>query len=227
MKIIRPLTIVGLACLIPLATAQTTKDQQQALTPDTVIAQLKAGNARFVDAKLQPRDHAAAMVNSANHQYPKAIVLSCVDSRVPVELVFDQGIGDLFVARVAGNIADQFLIGSMEFATKLSGSKVVLVLGHTNCGAVKGAVDGAELGELTSLLTKIKDTVATVEGFDADERTTKNAEFIQKAVEANVKHTVVEIRETSEVLAALEKSGSIKIVGAIYDLETGKVRFLD
>ncbi|MFV0338502.1 MAG: carbonic anhydrase family protein [Chthoniobacterales bacterium] len=160
-------------------------------------------------------------------QFPKAVVLSCLDSRVPVELVFDQGIGDLFVGRVAGNIEDLDQVGSMEFATKLAGAKLVLVLGHTSCGAINGAADGAELGNLTQLLQKIRRAVDEVKGFEGEVRRSSNPAFINKVVEENVRLTVENIRKTSPVLTDLEKSGDIKIVGAVYDLETGKVNFFN
>jgi carbonic anhydrase len=217
----------ALLAVIPCAQAQLTQAEQEALTPDEVITALMDGNARFVAGELTDPDIDERIATSATGQYPKAVVLSCLDSRVPVELVFDQGIGDVFVGRVAGNIENVDQLGSMEFATKLSGSKLVMVLGHSGCGAIKGAVDGAELGNLTALLKKIRPAVDEVEGFGPDERTSKNAEFVDKVVEENVRLTVADIREKSPVLAELERAGEIKIVGAIYDLETGKVRLLD
>jgi carbonic anhydrase len=167
------------------------------------------------------------MAATATAQHPKAVILSCLDSRVPVELVFDQGIGDIFVGRVAGNIEDEDQLGSMEFATKLAGAKLVMVLGHLRCGAVNGAADGAKLGNLTALLAKIRPAVDAVEGFKPEERNSSNAAFMEKAIEENVRMTVADIRKSSPVLAELEKAGDIKIVGAMYDLNTGKVELLE
>jgi carbonic anhydrase len=206
--------------------AQTTKEQQSTLTPDEVLADLMEGNARFVAGKLHDPEIKKRVANSAAGQYPKAIVLSCVDSRVPVETVFDQGIGDLFVARVAGNVEDQDQVGSMEFATKLAGARLVLVLGHTACGAVKGACDNAELGNLTALLAKIRPSVDAVEGFKPAERTSANKDFVEKVIVQNVRQTMSDIRKDSPVLKEMEASGKIQIVGGIYDLQTGKVRVL-
>ena len=210
-----------------MGNAQTTKQEQSTLTPEKVLADLMAGNARFVGGKHRAYDVKAALMKTAGGQYPKAMVLACVDSRVPVELVFDQGIGDIFVGRVAGNIADDDQIGSMEFATKMAGAKLVFVLGHTACGAVIGACDGAELGKLTNLLAKIKPAMNAVRGYAAEERTSANREFVNKVIEENVRETVTRIRAESPVLSELEAAGAIKIVGGIYNLETGKVSLLE
>jgi len=206
--------------------AQTTKEQQSALTPDKVLADLMDGNARFTTGKMHNPEIKKRVTNSAAGQYPKAVVLSCLDSRVPVETVFDQGIGDLFVGRVAGNIEDQDQLGSMEFATKLSGARLVFVLGHSACGAIKGACDKAELGNLTGLLAKIRPAVDAVQGFKPEERTSANKEFVEKVAEQNVRQTMENIRKDSPVLAEMEASGKIKIVGGMYDLETGKIALL-
>ena len=207
--------------------AQTTAEQQKALTPDSVLAELVDGNKRFAENKLTPKDVPARIAQTAKGQYPKAVILSCLDSRVPVEKVFDQGIGDIFVGRVAGNVENEDQLGSMEFATKLAGSKVIMVLGHTACGAVKGACDGAKMGNLTALLSKIQPAVDAVKGFKPEERNSKNIEFVNKVVAQNVIQTVGDIRKRSEILTQLEKDGALKIVGAVYDLETGKVTLLD
>jgi len=227
-------TILITACSISalLAPAQdsklpVTQERQQELTPGAVLAELMEGNARFVAGKPTHPNITARIAASAEGQYPKAVILSCLDSRVPVELVFDRGIGDLFVGRVAGNIENVDLLGSMEFATKLAGAKLVMVLGHTECGAIKGACDGAELGNLTALLAKIRPAVDAVEGFSKKERTSANAKFVTKVTEQNVRQTVSDIRKDSPVLAGLEESGELKIVGAIYDLETGTVSLLE
>lgn len=207
--------------------AQTTRERQAELTPDAVLESLMAGNARFVEGKSSEPEITTRRAAVVQGQHPKAVILSCLDSRVPVELVFDMGIGDLFVGRVAGNVQDSDQLGSMEFATKLAGAKVVMVLGHSRCGAVVGAINKAELGHLTALLAKIRPAAEAVEGFEPEERTAGNPEFVQATIEENVRQTVASIREQSPVLAGLEKSGDIKIVGGLYDLETGKVTLLD
>jgi carbonic anhydrase len=224
----RKLRIVSafVLALAAVANAQVTKEEQSALTPDRVLTDLMDGNARFVAGKIGDPEIKKRVTNSADGQYPKAIVLSCVDSRVPVELVFDQRIGDIFVGRVAGNIEDEDQLGSMEFATKLAGAKLVFVLGHGACGAVKGACDEAKLGNLTALLARIRPAVDAVQGFKPEERTSKNNEFVEKVTEQNVRQTMADIRKDSPVLAELESSGKIKIVGGIYDVHSGKVTLL-
>jgi carbonic anhydrase len=224
----RKLRIVSafVLALAAVANAQVTKEEQSALTPDKVLTDLMDGNARFVAGKIGDPEIKKRVTNSADGQYPKAIVLSCVDSRVPVEMVFDQGIGDLFVARVAGNVEDQDQLGSMEFATKLAGAKLVFVLGHSACGAIKGACDRAELGNLTNLLAKIRPAVDAVEGFKPEQRNSANKAFVEKVVEQNVRQTMEDIRKDSPVLSEMEASGTIKIVGGIYDLHTGKITLL-
>ena len=202
-----------------------TEEQQDSLTPDDVIEVLKEGNVRFTENDLTERNHSEQIRKSIFAQYPKAIVLSCVDSRVPVEDVFDRGIGDLFVARVAGNFVNEDILGSMEFACKVSGSKLVVVMGHEHCGAIKAAVDDVKLGNITPMLEKIRPSVdeITYEG----DRTSKNAEFVHMVCERNVQNTIAQIRKDSPVLKAMEDEGEIKIVGSIYDMDNGKVTFLD
>ena len=201
-------------------------EEQNRLTPDRVLAALTEGNQRFVSGTLTARDHSRQVRAAAVGQFPKAIVLSCVDSRVPVEDVFDRGIGDMFVARVAGNFENTDILGSMEFATKVSGAKVVLVLGHYDCGAVKGAIDGVELGNITDMVANIRaaaDHLASYEG----EKTSKNEEFVRMVTEENVRKTIGDIREGSPILREMEDQGKIKIVGAVYDMESGAVNLLD
>lgn len=198
-----------------------TKEEQDALTPDMVIQSFKEGNERFTRNDLTARNHSEQVRKSTNAQFPKAIVLSCVDSRVPVEDVFDRGIGDIFVARVAGNFVNEDILGSMEFACKVSGSKLILVLGHEHCGAVKAAVDDVKLGNITSMLDNIRPAVENV-NYDG-ERSSKNDEFVSLVCESNVKLTIETIREKSPILKEMEDNGEIKIVGAVYDMDTGIV----
>ena len=202
-----------------------TKEEQDALTPDMVIQSFKEGNERFMRNDLTQRNHSEQVRKSTDAQYPKAIVLSCVDSRVPVEDVFDRGIGDIFVARVAGNFVNEDILGSMEFACKVSGSKLVLVLGHEHCGAVKAAVDDVKLGNITPMLAKIQPAVESVDY--TGERTSKNEEFVHMVCESNVRNTMDQIRINSPILKEMEDKGEIKIVGAIYDMDSGKVSMLE
>lgn len=203
-----------------------TKEQQDALRPDVVVAMLREGNARFVEGEVTIRNHKAQIRKAAASQFPKAIVLSCVDSRVPVEDVFDRGIGDMFVARVAGNFVNPDILGSMEFACHVSGAKVILVLGHEHCGAVKSAIDGVELGNITEMLSKLTPAVEQTPGFD-DARTSANPAFVHAVAEKNVRMTMDRIRAESEILAAMEDAQEIAIVGALYDMDDGTVSILD
>ena len=210
----------------PLLEKVLTKEEQDKLTPDEVIRLLKDGNKRFVSGTLTSRDHSMQVRQASNGQYPKAIILSCVDSRVPVEDVFDRGIGDIFVARVAGNFANTDILGSMEFACKVSGSKLVLVLGHEYCGAVKGAIDGVEIGNITPMLANIKPAIDYFTGY-VGERTSHNEEFLHMVTERNVLMTIEYIRKNSQILKQMENDGEIKIVGGIYDMNTGEVGFIN
>lgn len=209
----------------PLVEKVLTAEEQARLNPDKVIGLLRDGNERFINNDLTARDHSAQVRKSTNAQYPKAIVLSCVDSRVPVEDVFDRGIGDVFVARVAGNFINEDILGSMEFACKVSGSKLVLIMGHEHCGAVKAAIDDVKLGNITLMLTKIKPAVAMTEY--AGERDSKNPEFVHLVCESNVQNSITQVRERSPILKEMEENGEIKILGAVYDMDTGKVSFLE
>ena len=202
-----------------------TKEEQDALTPDEVIEVLKTGNIRFTNNDLTARNHSEQVRKSTLAQFPKAIVLSCVDSRVPVEDVFDRGIGDLFVARVAGNFVNEDILGSMEFACKVSGSKLILVLGHEHCGAIKAAVDDVKLGNITPMLQKIRPVVESLE-YDG-ERNAKNEEFVHMVCESNVINTINQIRLNSPILKEMEDNNEIKIVGAVYDMDNGKVSFIN
>jgi len=204
--------------------ASLSKAQRDALTPDKVIDMMKKGNQRFRAGKSQAQDFLAQKRSSAAGQYPAAVILSCIDSRAPAEIVLDMGIGDTFNARIAGNIANKDLMGSLEFACAAAGAKVVLVMGHTACGAVRGAIDNVQLGNLTGLLDIIKPAVAatTYEG----DRSGKNAAFVDAVAKTNVQLTIDALRSGSPILADLEKKGQIKIVGSMYDLSNGQVTFL-
>ncbi len=202
-----------------------TKEQQDQLTPSLVLTMLREGNARYVAGEVTMRNHKAQIRKAATSQFPKAIVLSCVDSRVPVEDVFDRGIGDMFVARVAGNFVNTDILGSMEFACHVSGAKLILVLGHEHCGAVKSAIDGVELGNITEMLSKIRPAVEQTMGFD-QQRTSGNESFVHAVAECNVRLNMERIRTESPILQSMEQSGDIAICGAIYNMDSGLVTFL-
>ena len=204
--------------------ASLTQAQRDALTPDQVIALMKRGNERFRSGKMQQRDYLKQARSSASGQYPAAVILGCIDSRAPAEVVLDLGIGDTFNARVAGNITNKDLTGSLEFACAVAGAKVVLVMGHTACGAIAGAIDGVQLGNLTGLLEVIRPAIAAT-GYSGD-RSGKNSAFVDAVAATNVKQTIDTLRSTSPVLSDLEKQGKIRIVGSMYDLATGEVKFM-
>ena len=204
-----------------------TKASQDAITPAKALELLKEGNQRFSAKQQVERDLNLQVEQTSTGQFPFATVLSCIDSRVPAELVFDQGIGDIFSVRIAGNFVNADILGSMEFASKLAGTKLILVLGHTACGAVKGACDHAELGNLTGMLDNIAPAVdAIVEPTAAAERTSANIDFVNAVGTKNVELTIDRIRKESPVLAEMEQAGEIQIVGGMYDIATGKVNFL-
>jgi carbonic anhydrase len=202
-----------------------TAKQQAALTPAEVITILKKGNSEFVSDALTIRNNSIRIREAALGQYPKAVILSCLDSRVPVEDVFHRGIGDLFVARVAGNIVNVDILGSLEYACKVSGSKLIVVLGHEHCGAIKSAIADVKLGNITALLSKIRPVVIASTQFKG-EKTNSNEEYVQHICIENVKLGIRTIREKSPILKEMESKGEIKIVGAIYKMETGEVEFL-
>lgn len=203
-----------------------TEESRAELSPQDMIALLEEGNQRFVDGEWIDWDFRHEQVDTAAGQYPGAIVLGCIDSRAPAEIIFNLRIGDIFNARVAGNIMDEDMAGSMEYACKVAGSKIIVVMGHTNCGAVKGAIDQVELGTLTQLLAKIKPAIDAVQNVEG-ERTTKNSAFVNAVAKMNVMLTMENIRETSPVLKKMEDNNEIDIVGAMYDVESGKVEFFD
>ena len=196
-----------------------TKEMQGSITPNKAIEMLKEGNQRFLNNNAVKRDLHAQVRETSGGQNPYAVVLSCIDSRVPVELTFDQGIGDVFSARVAGNIINEDILGSIEYACGVAGSKAVLVLGHTKCGAVTSACKGVEVGNITALLSKIKPAIS-----DVQERI--GVVDVEEVTKSNVRQSIIEMRSKSTMLSDLEKEGSIKIVGAVYHVEDGRVTFL-
>ncbi|MDC0275198.1 carbonic anhydrase family protein [Akkermansiaceae bacterium] len=208
-----------------LNNVQPTAETQKTLTPDSVLSDLMAGNQNYVNSKSVKPNISQRRAMGKEGQYPKAYVLSCVDSRVPVEQVFNQGIGDIFVGRVAGNIETTEQLGSMEFAAAVGGVKVIMVLGHEACGAVKGACDHLKMGNLTPLLDQIQPAISKVKGHSG-ERNSKNDEFVAEVVEKNAELTVSDIRKRSKVLRDLEKEGKLKIVGGVYSLHTRAVTLL-
>ncbi|MFT3826358.1 MAG: carbonic anhydrase family protein [Chitinophagaceae bacterium] len=208
-----------------LTTRVLTAEEQAQLTPDTVISRLKSGNQEYTEDRLVVRNSSERIRKAALGQFPKAVILSCLDSRVPVEDVFHMGIGDLFVARVAGNIVNEDILGSMEFGCKVSGAKVILVLGHAYCGAIKSAIDSVQLGNITAMLAKIQPAVKNLASYTGEKKST-NAEFVEKVCAENVRHAIEVIRAQSPILKQMEDEHAIKIIGAVYDMETGKVNFL-
>tara|TARA_R110001632_G_scaffold140060_1_gene256015 strand:- start:124391 stop:125020 length:630 start_codon:yes stop_codon:yes gene_type:complete len=205
-----------------------TQETQAAITPNTAIDLLKEGNQRFQTNREVNRNLLEQVADTSTGQYPFATILHCVDSRVSAELVFDQGIGDVFSIRIAGNFVNEDILGSMEFTCKLAGTKVIVVLGHTACGAVKGACDDAKLGNLTTLLSKLKPAVEAVnEPSDTSFRNSRNIDFVNNVAEKNVHLTIENIRLKSRVLQEMEENGEIKIVGAMYDIKDGSVTFYE
>ena len=201
-----------------------TREAQAAITPARALEMLKQGNERFVNGKTLPRDFLAQVRQTATGQYPFAAIVSCLDSRIPPAIVFDQGVGDLFVGRIAGNFVNDDMLGSLEFATKLSGAKLVVILGHTECGAIRGACDAAQLGLLTATLANINPAVKAVQG-DYTPRNSSNAEFVQSVAEMNVQLTMKKLLDRSVVLREMVDKGELGLVGAMYEITTGKVMF--
>ena len=206
-------------------TSVMTGDVQANITPAKALTMLKEGNARFVSGNATDYDYLAQVKQTAKGQFPFATVLSCLDSRIPPEIIFDRGIGDLFVARVAGNFTNDDILGSFEFASKLAGSKLIVVVGHTECGAVKGACDAAQIGLLSTTLASINPAVTAVEGYNP--RNSTNPEFVQAVSEMNVHLTMKTLRDRSVVLRQMIESGEIALVGAMYDVSTGAVTFFE
>jgi len=205
-----------------------TKETQAVLTPESSLQLLKEGNIRFKNNTRADRNLLEQVVDTAKGQFPFATVLSCIDSRAPAELLFDQGLGDIFNIRIAGNFINEDILGSMEFACKLAGSKVVLVLGHTSCGAIKGACDHARLGNLTALIEKLEPAVeAVAEPSDTNLRNSSNLEFVNEVAKTNVHMNIANIRSASPILAEMEKNGEIMICGGMYNVSNGDVNFYD
>ncbi|MGC6438277.1 MAG: carbonic anhydrase family protein [Flavobacteriaceae bacterium] len=203
-----------------------TKETQDQMNPQLAKKALIEGNTRFVSGQQADRDLMNQVDQTSTGQYPFATVLSCIDSRVSSELIFDQGIGDIFSVRIAGNFVNEDILGSMEFACKLAGTKLIVVLGHTACGAVKGACDHARLGNLTTLINKIEPAVeAVTEPKDENLRNSANIDFVNEVAKTNVHMTIENIRKSSPVLKELEDAGEIEIVGGMYDIKTGEVTF--
>jgi carbonic anhydrase len=202
------------------------KESQNAITPLMAISLLKEGNSRFVNNLKINRNLLQQANETSDGQHPFAVILSCIDSRTSAELIFDQGLGDIFSIRIAGNVLNEDILGSMEFGCKLAGAKIIIVLGHTKCGAIQGACDHVELGNITSLLTKIRPAVND-ETTVKENRNSKNEEFVEKVSTINVKRTVKAVVERSPILKEMIEDGSIGIVGGIYDVTTGLVTFHD
>ena len=203
-----------------------TKEMQAAITPAMALDLLIEGNKRFVNNLKVNRNLLQQANETTDGQFPFAVILSCIDSRTSVELIFDQGLGDVFSVRIAGNIVNEDILGSMEFACKVAGSKIIVVLGHTKCGAIKGACDHVEMGNLTALLSKIQPAVYDEKSV-ADNRNSKNDDFVEKVSTINVKRTVKSVMERSPILASMIEEGSIGIIGGTHNITTGDVHFYD
>jgi len=221
---------LALGACAPLAPtpsgAVMTRASQQAMSPEQALQKLKDGNARFLAGAMQARDlRAQAAATGRNGQYPFASVVSCIDSRADPALVFDQGIGDLFIARVAGNVVNADILGSLEYASAMAGSKVIVILGHTHCGAIKGACDSAKMGNLTQLLERLQPAVAATASKPGADRSSHNGAFVDAVAETNVHLTVRQLLAQSPVLKQMVDKGQLKVVGAMLDVETGQVRF--
>ncbi|WP_075590110.1 carbonic anhydrase family protein [Labilibacter marinus] len=201
-------------------------DTQSEVKPAMAVQLLKEGNKRFVSGNKISRNLNKQVIESAQGQYPFAAIVGCIDSRVPAEIVFDQGIGDVFNVRIAGNFVNTDILGSLEFSCVVAGSKAIVVMGHSHCGAIKGACDNVELGNLTHMLSNLKPAVDSISG-KYENPSSKNHQFVQEVANNNVKFTIEKIRKESEALREMEKEGEIIIVGAMYDVETGKVEFFD
>ena len=219
------ITLYPLQILAGESAVTQTKTTQSAITPQKALQMLKEGNTRFVQGNMLERNLMQQVKATGSGQFPFATIVGCIDSRVSNELIFDQGIGDIFSARIAGNFVNDDIIGSLEFASKVAGSRLIVVLGHTECGAVKGACDDVVMGNLTQTLANIKPAVAAVTGHDAD-RSSKNTAFVKAVTGKNVELTVQRILERSPVLRDMVNEGELEIVGAMYNVHSGKVTFM-
>jgi carbonic anhydrase len=215
--------VFGIGCA---TTAPMTKEAQARVTPAEALKRLESGNERFTSGRAAPRNLLDQVAATSQGQYPFATVVSCLDSRTSAELIFDQGIGDIFNARVAGNVVNPDILGSLEFASKAAGSKLIAVIGHTKCGAVKGACDNVQLGNLTGLLRRIEPAVKSTPSSPGEDRSSKNDAFVDRVAESNVRAAMETIRRQSPILREMERKGEIAIVGGMHDLETGRVTFL-
>jgi len=202
-----------------------TKETQAALTPKLALALLKEGNQRFQDNLKAKRNLLQQANETSKGQFPFAVILSCIDSRVSAELTFDQGLGDIFSVRIAGNFVNEDILGSMEFACKIAGSKLIVILGHSRCGAIKGACDNAKLGNLTTLISKLKPAVDAVKE-PTENRNSSNSDFVERVAHMNVELTIDNVKKQSTVLNEMLDSGEIEIVGGMYNVQTGKVEFM-
>lgn len=212
---------------IPDNSKTLTRETQAEITPQIALEMLKQGNERFLNGEGLDRNFERQITKTSTGQYPYAIILSCIDSRIPTEIIFDQGIGDLFNARIAGNFVNEDILGSMEFACKLAGAKLIVVMGHTSCGAVKGACDHAKLGNLTQMLYKIMPAVDAVDTKKGEDRSSQNIDFVNQVAEKNVELTIENIHSKSKVLQDLYEAKEIDIIGAMYDVENGMVKFVE
>lgn len=201
-------------------------EERDKLTPDQILQDFLDGNKRFRNNNLTHRDHSEQIRKSVFGQYPKAVVVSCLDSRVPVEDVFDQGIGDVFVGRIAGNFVNDDLLGSLEFACKVAGAKLIIIMGHQHCGAIIGAIDDVKLGHLTTTLSNIKPAIKMSQDYNG-EMTSGNEEFVKLVSVNNVRHAISTIRTKSPILKEMEENGEIKIVGLFYTLTKGELLLID
>jgi carbonic anhydrase len=203
-----------------------TKAMQEKMTPEDALEKLKAGNRRFLSGETIHHDRKNEVAQTSAGQYPYAVLLSCIDSRTSSEIIFDENLGDIFNARIAGNYANTDIIGSMEFACKVAGAKLVVVVGHSKCGAIKGACDKVELGNLTHVIQSITPAVDSIQNISGD-RNSKNEAFVKAVALKNVALTITKIRSSSPILREMENKGQIKIVGAMYDVTSGKVDFIN
>lgn len=224
------LSILFISPLILIAhssddTKTMTKQMQKEITPEIALKMLKKGNKRFLEGKMTHRDYLKQVAATGEGQYPYASIVACLDSRTTPEFLFDQGIGDLFVARVAGNFVNADILGSLEFASKVAGSKLIVVLGHTSCGAVKGACDNVQLGNIASIVNTIKPSVEAVTDVSG-ERSSKNHHYVERVADENIKRTMQDILTKSSILKEMIDKGELKLVGAKLDIKTGAIMWL-